>query len=703
MATGRPSALLVEFEFSPGVWTDLTDDVALGDAPVEIQVGRTDANSDAQPGTCTFLLDNSTGDYMPDNPLSAYYGELIEGIQVRVRVTASATTSTRFVGRIPAGGIEPDYPSTPSLSRTRITAIDLLGDLQGIQLRSALAEQIIADGAVNYFPLDEGDGATVALSPLASPPIVSLSAGLGTGVVFGKKAGAHKGVTAASGAALSGSAESTGAGDNVISVWFSMPSTVANAPLATVLYGEDGGSLSLFTLGGKLHVLRVAGDGAVVFDGLSDYSGAVNDGSLWRVVYADVWDFGSSKMQATVFLDNVAGSLGMVTSALYGSSDLALYTSKLTLGTGTDLIISNVATMHAATPILVATSWMSTQWETSAGALATPTRTLSDQLASLTAWTGITCAFSTTSTKLGTTPDTAGKSALEVLLAIARGETGIVYVDYSTGNVVALANADAYPTTPTTVIDSAADGIEGPQLARAANRFATVTASSPVASVTVTDSTVAGGSSTTVESTLARRTDLEALASKMISQGRDAKARLRKFTADLVTATNALYTSLFNLRPGKRIRYGNLPSTYFGVTWIDGYAEGWIERIDLERYELVPDLSPADAPRFGVWDTSRWAFGDGVCTVTGGTAVGGTGTGTIILTWAAAVALSTAAGDYPMDFDWNGERVTVTAAPAGGTSPRTLTITARGVAPTVARVHAAGEPIDVWDAGHWAP
>ena len=116
------------------------------------------------------------------------------------------------------------------------------------------------------------------------------------------------------------------------------------------------------------------------------------------------------------------------------------------------------------------------------------------------------------------------------------------------------------------------------------------------------------------------------------------------------------------------------------------------------------DPCPPDADFLteGVWDTARWAFGDGVATVTSGTAVGTTSTGTIVVTWTGSSTLSTSAGDYPQDFNWNGERVTVTSAPAGSTSPQTLTITARGVAPSIARSHSAGEAIDVYAAGRWA-
>jgi hypothetical protein len=54
-----------------------------------------------------------------------------------------------------------------------------------------------------------------------------------------------------------------------------------------------------------------------------------------------------------------------------------------------------------------------------------------------------------------------------------------------------------------------------------------------------------------------------------------------------------------------------------------------------------------------------------------------------------------------MDLNINGERVTVSSAPGGSTSPQTVTIV-RGVAPTVARAHTAGDAVDVWDADCFA-
>jgi hypothetical protein len=122
---------------------------------------------------------------------------------------------------------------------------------------------------------------------------------------------------------------------------------------------------------------------------------------------------------------------------------------------------------------------------------------------------------------------------------------------------------------------------------------------------------------------------------------------------------------------------------------------------------------PADDPVEGTWETDlrgRWSATPGSMTVTGGTALAGTGTGTLVVTIAGTAAenpaFSTVAGDYPMTIDWNGELVTVTSAPAAASgSPRTqtLTVTARGVAPSLARLHASGETIDVALGATWAP
>lgn len=180
--------------------------------------------------------------------------------------------------------------------------------------------------------------------------------------------------------------------------------------------------------------------------------------------------------------------------------------------------------------------------------------------------------------------------------------------------------------------------------------------------------------------------------------------RLASFGLDLTLTATDRVADVMALLPGDRVRITGLPSGTLGYTYRDVYASGWVETYDADAdtVEFVWDSDPADDPPEARWDDAeygRFAIGDGAATITGGTCVGTTGTGTVIVT--STSPLTTAAGSYPLDLDWLGERITVTA-PGGATSPQTFTVTARGVAPTVARVHAAGEAVELWRAAGWA-
>jgi hypothetical protein len=183
-------------------------------------------------------------------------------------------------------------------------------------------------------------------------------------------------------------------------------------------------------------------------------------------------------------------------------------------------------------------------------------------------------------------------------------------------------------------------------------------------------------------------------------------SRLNSFGFDMSLTSTDKITAALALVPGKRIRVTNLNSAIEGVTYKDVYASGWIEEsrpaqtINGDAITFTFDTDPADAPPEAIWDDAeygRWGMADG--TVTGGTCVGTTAVGTVIIT--TTDPISGTAGDYTMDLNWNGERITVSFA-AGTTSPQTRTVTARGVAPTVARIHAAGETIDIWNPFTWS-
>jgi hypothetical protein len=260
---------------------------------------------------------------------------------------------------------------------------------------------------------------------------------------------------------------------------------------------------------------------------------------------------------------------------------------------------------------------------------------------------------------------------------------------------------DENPTTPALVLDANLDldmGAAGWQqiLDEVPTRQS---ASGPLGSVTVVDTAtetltgirldgpglqLAAGSSTVAAS---------AAAASLASKG----ARV-SFGVDATLTSTDKTIALFSLAPGDRIRVQNLPTALMGISAQDVYASGWTETYigEFGLVQFVFDADPADDPPEGVFDSAalgRFAVGDGAATVTGGTCVGTTGTGTLIVT--STSPLTNTGGEFPLDLSWNGERVTVSGV-GGATSPQTFTVTARGVAPSVARVHATGEALEIY-------
>ena len=296
----------------------------------------------------------------------------------------------------------------------------------------------------------------------------------------------------------------------------------------------------------------------------------------------------------------------------------------------------------------------------------------------------------------------------EGLARVARTVGGVLDVDYeSTNGEKAFRYFDSDVVRLSTValtIDAEADldGGNSIPFARGTEGSPTrVSVTWPGGTVTVVGDESYQRTEASLGSVAANKSDAQILAEAVLAQPR--ALRLMSASIDLVSSSNDLYANAFALDVGDRLRVTGLPSALLGVSYVDAYVQGWTEEYDTDSVVWQLDTSPADVPTEGMFDASidpglgRFSAG-GAFTVTGGTALGTTGTGTIVITTSTSgLFFTTVSGCYPIDLDWNGERVTVTAAPsAGAGTTQTLTLTARGVAPSVARVHASGETIDVW-------
>lgn len=622
------------------------------------------------------------------------------------------TTSTRFVGRIT--DISPAFPAD-AVPYVTITATDKLADLDGITLESALTETITnaaAPGSVNYpgdyFPLDEASGAVTALPGMPAACATTQLSSFGS-VKFGDSNGPSGGsaVTLSAGSYLYGAptlADPSGIGGvglvfyKSLTLWFTVP-VGQSGTLFTLTDGTQRLSMNVGP-SGHLRIFKQVGS-TVVSDGTIDLGPVVADGVCHQLL---VSDYSLAGTAATCYVSfQVDGknqaSMGPYTGAAGGSTY-----SKIVLGGGSGQV--SIAQFATYPTDLLGASIAGQQLN--AGQLGTSGgRTLDNRMTELTQWTGITCAFDGTNSRAAVAPASSGKSGLDVLLEIANSESGIVYHDYAADSIVALRTSTARPEAIGVTLDAVTDLATGPQNSRNVNgRIGTANVSNPVSKVTVTDTSTTRTASVDVATVLASTNDMYAVGSDQIARTKYARLRIAQAVVDLVTAENDLYSAMWALDLGGRVRVTSIRATDYGRTYDDGYLAGYVETLGLGSYTFALDLDPADAPAEGRFNDTTYAsfsWGDGVATVTGGTAVGTTGTGTLIITTSGTgPTLTLTAGAYPLLLDWNGECVQIGAAPASATSPQTVTITARGQQGTVARAHAAGEPVDIWLAARYA-
>ncbi len=288
-----------------------------------------------------------------------------------------------------------------------------------------------------------------------------------------------------------------------------------------------------------------------------------------------------------------------------------------------------------------------------------------------------------------------GRTTLEHLQALARTVGGVVWHEPETDAVV-IAGPGAAPAAATLTIEAGADDTDVQGWSRGIDaRPSRVTASAPVTgSVTATSSGTVRREQT-VETLAPTEADLFGIATWALNRARALRAT--SIGVDLTTAEHDLWADVMGLRPGHRITLTGLSSSLFGRSERDLLVVGWVEEWGPGRCVVTLTTDAADDPAEGVYDTARWSGADVRLTE----AVTAT-TGTIKVSSADGVLFSTSTGDYPLDLDVGGERMTVTAAPTAPVSGvQTLTVS-RGVAPTVARAHPVDEPVELWLAPTWA-
>lgn len=155
----------MEFEYTAGVWTDVTARVDTASAPFVVSDGDTPEAS-ADTGGFTLPLQNHDQAFTPGNTLSAL--ALRPGMRVRVRETIDGKVFDRGAGYTAYPEIEAWTESNASAPRDQLLMLPVIDRAawlaQGRTFISTLAEHIIFHGGaalVGYWPLNESEGPDV--------------------------------------------------------------------------------------------------------------------------------------------------------------------------------------------------------------------------------------------------------------------------------------------------------------------------------------------------------------------------------------------------------------------------------------------------------------------------------------------------------------------------------------------------------------
>lgn len=142
--------------------------------------GRSDAQSEPSPRTCSFELKNDDGSWTPGNAAAPAGWD--PGAPVNVQVTVNATDYDRFTGFVDE--IEPGWPGgVQSWSVVRVSCSDLTSRLSvNAPLRSMVEQEMLEDDPLYLYPLSEAAGSVSAgdISPNGNGPAVKVNSATGS-------------------------------------------------------------------------------------------------------------------------------------------------------------------------------------------------------------------------------------------------------------------------------------------------------------------------------------------------------------------------------------------------------------------------------------------------------------------------------------------------------------------------------------------
>ena len=695
MATGFPTAYLMEVEFTAGVWTDITADVDFG-VEVRVTYGRAREGEPVAPGSMELTLYNSTGKFVPDNPGSPYYPNVVERKRIRYTVT-KGVARTRFLGYIVAW--QPWIPAGESATAGMCSVSATTYD--GIASRPIYSpwdeEAVLATATTGAcWPLSLQDGSTDPSALIRRGGSVAASRMLtqltGAGTIVAGSADGDVQITGAlsfqpeagKGAALEFTA-TLGSLNWGFDFWF-RTSEVVTATQHVATFKRKSGSSVLLAATVRLEASGGATD-LVFLDSAATEVGrmrGVNDG-VWRLISvyrSELLSVGwqSNDARGGSSIGGGGSDPSTFFSATFGSPDLI---DGPILTTTCPFEIGSVAVAAVQGPAVGAYAVAGPRFLTAKQSAASWLDYVKD-------WYGFT--YTTSGTAGGGTVVpmlTAGAPLATILQRTAAAVGGIAWV--TPAGSIELRYADAVRTaTPVLTLSLEADDDGTLEVARQVDALPTrgrVTFALGE-SVAIKTAAETGGVSreASIEADAPNGVIAEGIAQSLIAD--NGALQVTKIGFSLVSAVNDLYAQHAALYPAARARITNLPSGFFGYTQTDVLVQGWTETYSVNDVRVELDCTPADAPYQGL-------IGDRIGT-SGSTLNGAlTNSATSVpLTSAVGETWTTSAADYPLTIRIDGEQITCPNAPASATNPA-FTGCTRGVNGTIAAAHSTGAAVYV--------
>jgi hypothetical protein len=653
-----------------GAMVDISTHVDL-EAGIDRSWGREDEFRDTRPGTFSFVVDNSTGDYTPGNTASSLATTVTEGMAVCWQLGTRLTAGT-------VRGIEPTFPQDESAwAQVRITCDDMLGNLSRNQVDNLSRSMVLGASPYLYWPFNDAAGSTDA----------SEQSGNQQPSFDGSIAGSLLPTYGATAISFLGETQATFAGVGFIST------STANFTMKKYPPGAGGGCWGAWFTPGTA---SATGSFTITLLDGSTVQFGINAGAYFATVDASFTVTSTVVAQA-----GVPQYLQMKVTARPFTNDLKIElfvngVSQGSINTGFSIgtFIPGPSTVSFSTTGGLTISHLANTPQPVPEYLLGPTATEADLLNAVDATTAeVTLGTlpSSLSTALVSPAGDTG-SALDVLNTIIKTEQGYLYTATTGTLTAATQTVIVRERTRGNTVDYTFDtklDLQGsvPFVRDSTNIVSLLTTEGPTRSVVLQDSTVVSrvGSASTSESVLnTGYVDLLEWGEDRLNRGKNANLRVQSVTIDGMNTGTDRTSDLLALIPGCRIQISSNPTTQLGFSTWDGWLLGGTEHHSISEHTFELYLAPA-LPKTGIYDTNLY-MADSALTLSA--SINSSVTSMSVAT--TGPKLETSAVPYDLLID--SEQVTVTACT--GATPQVATIT-RAVNGTAAAAHTTSSTIEV--------